>query len=78
MRRDVDTVHDAPDSWDVLNDVLCPLTLQVPLDGARQGHVAVVDGDLHLPGNLVVEPERAHRVGCNVRVGALYIHTHRK
>jgi hypothetical protein len=25
-----------------------------------------------------VEPERAHRVGCNVRVGALYIHTHRK
>ena len=78
MRRDLDMVHHLQDPGDMLNYVLSPLALQVPLDGARQGHVAVVDGDLHLPGNLVVEPERAHRVGCNVRVGALYIHTHRK
>jgi len=78
MRRDLDFVHHRQDAGDMLNHVLSPLALQVPLDGARQGHVAVVDGDLHLPGNLVVEPERAHRVGGNVRVGALYIHTHRK
>jgi hypothetical protein len=70
MGRDLDPIHDALDSAYMLHHVLGPLTLQVPLDGSSEGHVAVVDGDLHLFGNLIVQPERAHRIRCNVRIAA--------
>ena len=78
MWRDVDAVDDAPDPGDTLHHILCALALEVPLDRTGQDQDAVGDRSLHLIGNLVVAPERAHRVGHDIRIGALYIRIHRK